>query len=178
MEINPNLLWSKDNVTYAVAYPKRVFDIDNLGENNATQLAVQAARLFDYHKGLRITGALGIYSQISGAGRRLSDIDVLVDESSFREVISLAQNKGYAFCRLSQRELKDGTRKCIFEEVSTDDFLVRKPSVRAVLLRKDRAQSHEQLCAKDLIDIFVGYVDKEGWERTYDHMRLKMQLFK
>lgn len=164
MEIDYNLLWNKSNPIHVVTYQKRVFDPSKKGDN-PRELAKATGELFDFNQGYRLTGGLSIYAQID-SNRSVADADICVDENHFQEVIQAGIDKGYSFCRLAQRELKEGIRTCVFEEVPAEQFLQRKPSVRAVLLNRNAKEGFSPL---DMVDIFVGYTDEQGWENTYDH---------
>jgi len=164
MQIDYRLLWDKSNPIHVVTYRKRVFD-STKNRDNPKELARLTGELFDFNQGYRLAGALSVYAQIDSS-RNVSDIDVFIDEDKFQEVVCIGIDKGYSFCRLAQRELREGIRTCIFEEIPAEQFLQRRPSVRAILLNRDvqgRYQPH------DIVDVFVGYVDGQGWENTYDH---------
>lgn len=164
MQIDYRLLWDTSNPIHIVTYRKRIFDPAKNGDN-PRELAKATGELFDFNQGYRLSGALSVYAQVN-SNRNVADVDVCIDEDNFQEVVQLGIEKGYSFCRLAQRELRGGIRTCIFEEIPTEQFLKRKPSVRAVLLNRNVQDEYLPL---DIVDVFVGYVDGWGWENTYDH---------
>lgn len=164
MQLNYDLLWDKSNPIYIATYRKRTLDPTNNG-NRSKNLAKETGRLFDFNQGYRVTGALSVYAQID-SNRNVSDVDICINEDNFLEVVQTGISKGYAFCRLAQRELKGGIRTCFFEEIPPEQFLQRKPSVRAVLFNRNIQDLYNPL---DIVDVFVGFVDEQGWENTYDH---------
>jgi hypothetical protein len=164
MELDYDLLWDKSNPIHVATYRKRIFDPTKNGDN-PRELAKSTGELFDFNQGYRLTGALSVYAQID-SDRNVADVDICVDENKILEVVQVGIDKDYSFCRLAQRELREGIRTCVFEEIPTEQFLQRKPSVRAVLLNRSVQEKYKPL---DIVDVFVGYTDKQGWESTYDH---------
>jgi len=165
MQLDYKLLWDKSNPIHVATYRKWIFDPTKNG-NNPKELASATGELFDFNQGYRITGALSVYAQID-SNRNVNDVDVCIDEDKLLEVVQVGIDKDYSFCRLAQRELRDGIRTCIFEEIPAEQFLQRKPSVRAVLLNRNTQDNG--YTPLDIVDVFVGFTDRQGWENTYDH---------
>ena len=172
MEFNPNLLWNKENKIYIISYKKvenTKISSNKKNKKEIMKLVERIADLFNFHKAVRITGSLSIYTQIPNKSRLISDVDININELNFIHITKLITKKGYSLCRLAQRELKDGIRTCVFEEIKPSEFIIRKPSVRTVFLKKNIFKQNHKKSPLDIIDIFVNYIDKNNWECTYDH---------
>src|SRR3989338_7636829 len=95
-------LWDIQNPLHVLTYSRKEF-VTSV-ENNAQELAYAVSDLFGHHRGLRLTGAVSIYTQIPQK-RAIHDIDVCIDESAFVDIAETAFNRGYYLCRFAYREL-------------------------------------------------------------------------
>ncbi|MGE0792905.1 MAG: hypothetical protein AB7V77_01850 [Candidatus Woesearchaeota archaeon] len=164
MRLDYNCLWDKNNKVHIITYNKNIFDPNKIGEL-PRKLIEETGKFLEFNQGYKICGSLAIYSQIN-INRYIADVDIAIDENNFLEIVKIAMDKDYSFCRLAQRELRAGIRTCIFEEISAEQFLQRRPSVRTVLLNRSVRDKYKPT---DIVDVFVNYVSKEGWENTSDH---------
>ncbi|MBU1974920.1 MAG: hypothetical protein KKG59_00795 [Nanoarchaeota archaeon] len=166
MIIDYNSLQNKDARIHVVAYNKHIYSPDDVKRTgNSKALVHEAGKLFDFHQGFRIAGGLAIYAHNVGCERYNADVDINIDESHFLDVVSIAEKKGYVLCRQAQREIRQGVRLCVFEEITPRDFISKKPDERIVLLKTDADPKGSPI---NIIDVFISYIDKAGWECTYD----------